>query len=89
MLGLRKGDKGQPVRDFQKYLDDCGYRPANSFSQATGEWDGIFGDGVEDALVELRQDNGSSATTSPHVSYWAMNQLRRAHFQAMLKRYGS
>ena len=85
-LGLRKGDKGQRVRDFQKYLDDAGYRPANSFTN--GEWDGIFGDGVENALVSLRQDNGSDAKTSPHVSYWAMNQLRRAWFQAMLKRYG-
>lgn len=87
-LGLRKGDKGQRVRDFQKYLDDCGYTPANSFSKATGEWDGVYGAGVENALVKLRQDNGSDVKTSPHVSYWAANQIRRAWFQAMLKRYG-
>lgn len=84
-LGLRKGDKGQIVRDFQKYLDDCGYPPANSF--ADGEWDGDFGNGVEASLVMLRRANGSDVTTSPHVSYWAMNQLRRAHWQAMYERY--
>lgn len=84
-VGLSKGDKGQLVRDFQKYLEDCEYPPANSF--ANGEWDGIFGDGVEQALVDLRRDNGSSVTSSPHVSYWAMNQCRRAHWKAMYKRY--
>jgi|SRR5690625_2005266 len=84
-LGLSKGDKGQLVRDFQKYLDDCGYTPANSF--ANGEWDGIFGGGVEKALVALRRDNGSEVSSSPSVSYWAMNQCRRAHWKAMYERY--
>lgn len=84
-VGLRKGDEGQLVRDFQKYLDDCGYPPVNSF--VNSEWDGIFGDGVEQALVDLRRDNGSGVTSSPHVTYWAMNQCRRAHWKAMYERY--
>ena len=45
-LGLRKGDKGQRVRDFQKYLDDAG--AGSTF--ANGEWDRIFGDGGERAV---------------------------------------
>ena len=87
-LGMRTGDKGQSVRDFQKFLDDCGYPPANSFSKSKGEWDGVYGKGVEDAVVAVRQDNGSSSKDGSHISYWAMNQLRRAHWQAMYERYG-
>lgn len=84
-LGLRKGDSGQVVRDLQKYLDDAGYPPANSFFD--GEWDGVYGNGVENAIVAARQANGSGATTTTHISYWAMNQLRRAHWKAMYERF--
>lgn len=84
MLGLKKGDSGQAVRSLQVYLRDAGYPPANSL-QKDGEYDGVYGKGVSDALLKLRRDMGSAAKNGDHVSYWARNQMRRAWFDAQLK----
>lgn len=88
-LGYGKGDTGSHIRDFQKFLSDCGYPPAHSF--AKGEWDGIYGSGVAAAVLECRIDNGSevdpNGSGGDKVNYWANNQLRRAHAKAMIKRF--
>lgn len=87
MLGLRRGATGQRVRSLQTYLRDAGYPPANSLKK-DGEYDGVYGKGVADAVLELRRDQGSDATSGDHISYWARNQMRRAWFQAQMKDAG-
>lgn len=78
MLGLKRGDSGQAVRDLQVYLNDAGFPPANS-RRADGEWDGGYGPAVSAAVLKLRKDDhGSTATNGDHISYWAMNQIRRS-----------
>lgn len=84
MLGLKRGDSGQAVRSLQVYLRDAGYPPANSI-RSDGEYDGVYGKGVSDALLKLRRDMGSNVKNGDHVSYWARNQMRRAWFAHQLK----
>lgn len=84
MLGLRQGDSGQAVRDLQVFLRDAGRPPANSMHD--GEWDGDYGPGTAAAVLAVRMDNGASdAATGDHVSYWAMNQLRRGWLRHQMK----
>lgn len=84
MLGLRKGDSGQSVRDLQVFLRDAGHEPKNSL-KSDGEYDGQYGKGTADAVLSARRARGSSVSDGDHVSYWAMNQLRREWFEAQLK----
>lgn len=79
MLELKKGDTGVEVQDLQVFLNDAGFRPANSY--ANGNWDGVYGQGVSDAVLALRKSLGSDATSGDRITYWAMNQMRRAWFK--------
>lgn len=86
MLGLKRGDKGQAVRDLQVFLRDAGYPPANSLHG--GEWDGDYGAGTSAAVLACRRANGGNPANGDTVSYWAMNQLRRGWFKQMVKEHG-
>lgn len=49
---LKRGDKGQNVKDMQLMLIGCGYSCGKSGA------DGIFGSGTEKALLKFQRDNG-------------------------------
>ena len=50
---LRKGDRNEYVRSWQRYLNEHGY--------CCGNADGIFGQKTQDALIKYQQDMGMEA----------------------------
>jgi hypothetical protein len=80
MLGLREGDKGPRVQDLQLFLHEAGFPPANSYTSAGG-WDGVYGKGVTDAVLDARRSVGSTVSDGSVITYWATNQLRQAWFR--------
>ena len=87
MLGLRRGDTGQRVRSAMVFLRDAGFPPANSM-RSDGEYDGVYGDGMANAVLECRHFMNSGAASGDHISYWANNQIKRAWFLAQLEAAG-
>ncbi|MFC9088979.1 peptidoglycan recognition protein family protein [Nocardiopsis dassonvillei] len=78
MLGLREGDKGPRVQDLQLFLHEAGFSPANSYFDG---WDGVYGKGVSDAVLDARRSVGSTVSDGTVITYWATNQLRQAWFR--------
>ena len=59
---LRRGDRGDDVRDLQQLLIDAGY--------LTGNADGIYGSGTVDAVRSFQRGNGLTADGVAGPSTW-------------------
>lgn len=78
LIGLSKGDEGTEVRGLQNLLRRAGYDPGDS-----GEYDSK----TTAAVLEMRQDMGSSATSGDTVNGDAYAQLVSAVAIAYAKQY--
>lgn len=61
---LRRGDRGEEVRQLQQQLNDAGYN--------CGKVDGIFGSGTESSVKALQADNGLKADGICGLKTWAV-----------------
>lgn len=76
MLGLSRGDKGDRVRLLQYMLRLAGYASQlGSYGPRNDGVDGDYGPATARALLQLRQDYGSTATSGDSVTYYAVGQI--------------
>jgi hypothetical protein len=80
MIGLTRGDKGQPVRYLQRKLKEAGFDPGNV--------DEDYGPKTEAAVLACRKAEGSSVTSGARVDAEGAVQIERAWLKATARKAG-